>query len=308
VSHRLRVWLLIVLIVVVCAGAVGGFAWYRSRALTPEALLRRLPVSGALVVCLDFDALRRAGILGRIENSKISEDAEYLEFVHQTGFDYKRDLDLAMLAFTPAGKFLLLRGRFDWKNLRAYVRSENGHCYNALCRLDGSTPERRISFFPIQANLMALAVSADESAAVRLEEKAPGPAPGMPPDLPAAPVWMSIPSALLQSGDLPEGARPFARHMERAESVLVSFGSEGKRLAAELNVRCRTSQDAADLASQLSRTTALLRQMMERDHQKPDPAALSGILTAGTFRSDGVHVFGHWPIDTAFLDNILAGS
>ena len=48
--------------------------------------------------------------------------------------------------------------------------------------------------------------------------------------------------------------------------------------------------------------------MMERDHQRPDPAGLSGVLTAGSFRSDGVRVFGYWPIEPAFLDNILAAS
>ena len=39
---------------------------------------------------------------------------------------------------------------------------EDGHCYNSLCRLNGSTPERKISFFPVQQNLMAMAVSPDD--------------------------------------------------------------------------------------------------------------------------------------------------
>ena len=64
-----------------------------------------------------------------------------------------------MLAFAPDGKYMLLKGRFDWKSLRGYVRGSDGLCNNSFCRMAGSTPDRRISFFPVQSNLMALAVS-----------------------------------------------------------------------------------------------------------------------------------------------------
>ena len=303
-NRRPRAWLLIVLIATICAGAVWGVAWYRSRTLTTAALLKRLPGSGALVAYVNFAALRRAGILNRIENSKIGEDPEYQDFVRKTDFDYKQDLDTALVAFGPYGKFLLLRGQFDWKNLRAYVQSENGSCYKSLCRMQGSTQERRISFFPLQTNLMALAVSADDSAALRMQETAPGPAP----EAPVAPIWVSIPAALLRPADLPEGARPFARSIGNAESVLLSLVPEGPRLAVKLNARCRTPQDAAGLALELSQTTDLLRQTLARQHQPADPAGLSGMLTAGTFHSDGARVFGYWPIEPAFLDNILSGS
>jgi hypothetical protein len=304
VTARLRAWLLIVLIATVCAGAVWGVAWYRSRDLTTVALLKRLPSSGALVVYVDFAALRRAGILGRIEASKLTEDAEYADFVRKTDFDYKQDLDTAIAAFAPTGKFLLLRGQFDWKSLRSYVASENGTCYNSLCRMQGSTQERRISFFPLQTNLMALAVSEDESAAVRLQDTVPSPVV----EAPDAPVWLSIPASLLRSSDLPVGTRPFAHAVEQADAVTLSFSPEGKRIAAKLNVRCRTTQDASELAAQLSRATSLLREMLERDHQPADLGGLSGVLTAGTFRIDGVRVFGYWPIEKSFLDNILSGS
>jgi hypothetical protein len=303
VNHRVRAWLLIVLIAAVCAGAVWGVAWYRSRDLTTAALLKRLPSSGALVVKVDFAALRRAGILDRIEASKLTEDAEYAEFVRKTDFDYKQDLDTAIAAFAPAGKFLLLRGQFDWKSLRNYVVSENGTCYNSLCRMQGSTQDRRISFFPLQSNLMALAVSEDESAAIRMQDTAPGPVL----EAPDAPVWLSIPASLLRSSDLPEGTRPFAHAVEKADAVTLSFSPDGNRVAAKLNVRCHTPQDAAELATQLSRATSLLRQMLQQNHEPADPTGLSGVLTAGTFHSDGIRVVGYWPIEKSFLDNIFSG-
>ena len=265
--------------------------------------MKRLPVSGAMVVYVDFAALRSSGILNSFENAQVTEDPEYSDFVRKTRFDYKRDLDTALLSFTPSGKFLLLKGRFDWKTLRAYTESENGSCYNSLCRMAGSTPERRISFFPVQSNLMALAVSDDESAAVRMQSSAAGPNL----EVPEAPVWMSIAPALLHSGDLPAATRPFARSVERAESVLLAFVPAGGRVMAKLTVRCRSGEDAAELAAQLTRTTALLREAITREHRAANAADLTGVLTAGAFHSEGARVLGTWPIERPFLESVLTG-
>jgi len=292
-------------IAAVCGVSVWGVAWYRSRSLTTASLLKRLPAEDALVAYIDFSALRRGGILQLLDGSKAGEDPEYRSFVRQTQFDYKKDLDAAIVAFAPTGRFLLLKGRFDWKSLRAYVESQNGKCANSFCRMTGSTLERRISFFPLRSNLMALAVSPDDSAALRLESAVSGP----DPQVPAAPVWLSIPTSVLKSSDsLPEGTRMFASGMERAETVTLAFAPEGRGLAARLDVRCRDERDAADLAAQLTRTTSLLREMMEREHRKPDPADLSGVLTSGAFRNDGRRVLGYWPIERAFVQNVLGGS
>lgn len=291
-------------IAAICGASVWGVAWYRSRSIGTAALLRRMPAENALVAYIDFSELRRAGVLQLLNGSKAGEDAEYRSFVRQTRFDYQKDLDVALIAFAPTGRFLLLKGRFDWKSLRAYVENQGGKCVNALCRMTGSTPERRISFFPVRSNLMALAVSPDESAALRLDSAVSGP----DPQLPAAPVWLSIPTSVLKSGDkLPEGTRVFARGMERAETVTLAFAPEGQGLAARLDVRCHDERDAADLALQLTRTTSLLRETMERERQKPNPADLSGVLTSGVFRNAGRRVLGYWPIERAFVQNVLGG-
>ena len=149
---------------------------------------------------------------------------------------------------------------------------------------------------------MALAVSPDPSAALRLNT----PGPGGDHEIPDAPIWLSLPGSVLRSGEnLPSGTRPFARTMERAQSVTLAFIPEGQRLAAKLNVRCANEQDAAQIASQLAGTTTLLRSLIEREHQKPNPADLSGVLTAGAFRSEGRRVFGYWPIERALVENLV---
>ena len=296
---------MVVGIAAVCGVSVWGVAWYRSRSLTTAALLRRMPAQDAVVAYIDFSELRRAGILRLLDGSKAGEDNEYQNFVRQTQFDYQEDLDSALVAFAPTGRFLLVQGRFDWKSLHTYVESQDGTCFNSLCRMAGSTPERHISFFPVRSNLMALAVSPDDSAALRLQSPVSGP----DPQVPTAPVWLSIPTSVLKSSDsLPAGTRIFARSMEQAESVTLAFAPERHGLAARLDVRCRDERAAADLASQLTSTTSLLRKTMEREHQKPNPADLSGVLSGGAFRNEGRRVLGYWPIEPAFVQNVLGGS
>lgn len=171
--------------------------------------------------------------------------------------------------------------------------------------MQGSQPERRISFFPLRPGLMALAVSPDASAAVRLATPAPG-AAVIPV---ASPVWLSVPVSTLRSGDnLPAGTRMFAHSLGEAQSVTLAFAPEGQRMAARLDVLCRTEIDAADAALELTRVTGLLRQLIARENQKPNPADLSGVLAAGSFRSDGKRVYGYWPIEPGFIENLFGGA
>jgi roadblock/LC7 domain-containing protein len=98
----------------------------------------------------------------------------------------------------------------------------------------------------------------------------------------------------------------FARGMERAESITVGFAPGGGRITARLNVRCRNPQEASDIAAQLTGATTLLQKMIALEHQRPNPADLSGVLAAGSFRGEGRRVVGYWPIDQAFVQSVLA--
>jgi hypothetical protein len=284
--------------------ALGGVAWHRHHISRPAALLRRLPTRDALIVSVDFSALRRAGLLQMLAASQAGSEPEYQQFVRRTGFDYQRDLDLALVAFTPGAKYFLLRGRFDWPALRGYVAKEGGQCADDLCRMQGSSPERRISFFPIQSDVMALAVSPADSAVLALASADREASI----ETPAAPLWVSVPPAALHTADgLPTGTRMFARGMETAEGMTLSLDADGRRFAARLDVRCRNAKDSAAIAQQLTTTTTLLREMIEREHKQPNSGDFSGVLTSGAFRSEGPRVLGYWPIERAFLDNLLRG-
>jgi hypothetical protein len=281
----------------------GGVRWYRSRPIGVAAQLRRLPQRDAVLVYIDFHRLRQGGF-PLFDSSKATEDADYREFARKINLNWRQDLDSVMLAMAPSGKFMLVQGRFNWKSLREYAQSAGGECFGEVCRVNGSAPERRISFLPLQDHLMALAVSTDEWAARTLQ----GEAPGQDTDLPDAPVWIKIPGSALKSGaGLPDGTRMFAHSIEQADFAMLTFAPDGQRLAARLDVRCNDPRDAAEIAGELSHATSLLREMIAREHQAPNPADFSGVLTSGSFWSQGDRVYGKWPIERAFIENLLGG-
>jgi hypothetical protein len=302
VNPKVRAWLLIALVAALCAASIGGVFWYRSRTLSPAAMRKRLPSGDGVVFYIDFEALRRGGLMRLFDNAKSPEDPEYLRFVQDTTFNYKQDLDAVMAAFGPSGRFILAKGRFDWKVLRKYAESQQGKCYNSLCRMNGSAPDRKISFLPIQSGLMALAVSTDEMAAMRLASATSGP----DPEIPDAPVWATVPPSLLRSAEnLPDGTRPFARAVGQAESVTLAFVPEGYRFALKLTVVCRNDQDAYDATAQLTRITDLLRKMIVLEKQTPRPDDLAAILVSGTFKNAGNRAFGYWPVERVFVEGLL---
>jgi hypothetical protein len=298
-----KIWLLIFAIFASCAATVWGVIAYRARYLSPAELIKRLPAQDALLLYIDFSALRRAGLLQLLDNSQFGQEPEYVSFVQETDFNYLQDLDSALAAFAPTGKYILAKGRFDWKALSAYARKQRGECYNALCQMAGSTPERNISFLPIQSGLMALAVSPDAGGALRMEVSetaAPVPAPD-------APVWIFLPPSILKSQDgLPDGTRQFAKTVEDARSVTLGFSPEGSRLAARLNVLCKNDQDAVLAAAALTKITEVLRELIGHSTQKPQPADLALVLAAGSFESKGSRVYGYWPMERAFVEQALA--
>ncbi|MCC6861197.1 MAG: hypothetical protein IT158_21695 [Bryobacterales bacterium] len=303
-TPKLRGWLLIAVVVAVCGAAVYLLAVYRSRTATETArLLRRLPADDALLLAVDFRAIRESGVLSALAESKVAEEPEYRRFVEATGFDYKQDLDTALAAFRSGETFFLLRGRFDWPSLSAYVKAQGGSCHNSLCRMQGSTPARQISFFPVHREVMALAVSRDSWAVSRLlSETGGGPAAA-----PSQPVWMRIPDSLLRdSGRWPTGTRLFAAALQNAEQVEISVAPAGNRLEARLEVDCRSPGDAEKLHNQLQGLTEVLRAMLDKAKQQPNPRDLTGVLSAGAFSRENDRVIGRWPVEQAFLEAIAA--
>jgi hypothetical protein len=307
VRFRLHPFFLLLIVAAICVGVIVGVSWLRSRSgVNVEQLLAFLPEGDSVVLKIDVSALRRSGVLDLLAGAKVAEEPEYKSFVTKTGFDYRSDLDLILAGFQKESAYYLLRGRFDWKKLSAYATGQGGVCRNSFCRVVGSTPKRNISFFPLKPDVMALAVSDDAWAASNMLSRKKGASPFQPP---GDPVWLHVPASRLRdSQNLPAGTRLFAKAMEGADRIMLSLTSQDGRFEARLDVACRTPQDASVLAFQLEGVTRLLRSLIDREKQTPNPGDLSGLLAAGSFHHQDRRVLGRWPVQREFLERLTGGS
>ena len=312
--YRFQPWQLAAFVVVLCAGAVALVHWRRvSRPFDAVALIECLPPDQSTHVYIDVDALRRSGILDSLAGAKTAEEPDYRRFVEQTGFDYRTDLDAVAAAFFHGNVYLAVRGRFEWKQLSDYARAQGGQCRNAVCEMPASQPERYISFYPLRSDILAIAVSSEERGVVLI-------GPGQwknPPHLPPEPVWISAPSYMFSDvKDLPAGTHSFLSPLAQAKDVTFAIGPAGGqsggqaadgRLGVRLEVTCYSAEAAAALAKQLTETTDLLKNMLEREHMTSNPDDLSGVLVAGSFEQHDQRVIGKWPLERGFVDALLSG-
>jgi hypothetical protein len=302
---RFQPWQLAVLVIALCVGAV-IFAQRQRSARTFDAagLLECLPPSQATHVYINFDTLRRSGLLDLLAGSKAAEEPDYRRFVEQTGFDYRTDLDAVAMAFLRGDVYFTLHGRFEWKRLAEYARSQGGACRNAICDMPAAKAGRHISFYPLKSDVLALSVSNEERGVVNI-----GPNQWKQhPTLPAEPVWISAPSFAFTDVDtFPAGTHSFLSPLSQAQTVTFAVGPEGQRLQIRLDATCATPEAASTLANQLTNTTDLLKKMLDRQHMTPNPRDLSGPLVAGSFQQQDRHVAGTWPIERAFVEALATG-
>lgn len=260
-------------------------------------MLRRLPQQNATLVTIDVDALRRGGIMKLLAQGKGSIEAEYQAFLSGTGFDYERDLDRAVGSFSPAGTFLLLKGRFDWAKLNAYAEHNGGSCYNKLCRMPGSVPERRISYLPLTTDLMALAVSTDDLAASRLTKD--GAAPAF--EIPQQPVWLAAPGSVIRSGSaLPPATRIFTSALGPSNLVTITLGPAASGYELKLNAACKSAEDARVMTVQLTKLTDMLKSFLGKSKGQD----LGSLVASGAFSQSGTSVHGVWPVPKELLDSL----
>ncbi|HYL73858.1 MAG TPA: hypothetical protein VEU96_06610 [Bryobacteraceae bacterium] len=302
---RFQPWHWAIVLSLVCIAAAAGVYLFRMRAGSPADLVSFLPTANATVVYIDVDAIRRSGILNMIAGSKAAEELEYTQFVNATQFDYRRDLDAVAAAFKDGQVFFALRGRFHWKNLQDYAVHQGGSCRNNFCTVNSSIPQRRISFYPLQPDILALASSPDDFAAYQITRKS-GKLTVEPPN---QPVWMLVPALALKNSDsLPAGTKAYASALQNAEQIVFTIGPEADHLLLALNVTCPNAEAASTLLVDFENTTNTLRKWIAREHQHPNPADLSGVLVSGTFRREDRRLYGQWPLPRAFVDAVAGGS
>jgi hypothetical protein len=280
------------------------FQWRRYFAsYEGSRLLLPLPLANSVKLYIDADALRAARLLDSVAGPSASEEPEYRRFVEETGFDYRKDLNAAAASFLNGDVYIAVRGHFDWKRLSAYARAQRGQCSGSFCSMPASKPDRYISFYPLRANVLALAVSTDQRAATRIVAPQAN-ATAVDPQSASAPVWVSAPGASFRDlSGLPDGSHILSPLADAQEATFSLRSGELK-----LDAACASPDIAASIVVRFTATTDLLRKMLQRDKLSPSPADLSGVLIAGRFETRASHAIGTWPLQKEFIESLLGGA
>jgi len=301
---------LAICVVLLSSGFVALVRWRQGAVRWDAAqMVAALPVERATVFYADVDALRKAGILDLLAGSKAAEETDYRNFVEQIGFDYRTDLDAVAGAFVNGESFFTVRGRFQWKQLAEYARMQGGECRYTTCSLPANEPGRKISFYPLRSDILALAVTSEHSG---VEMIAPGSAKMSGP-VATDPAWVTIPaSALTKPGALPPSLQVLLGSAARAESITFAAGPQGERLQLRLSVVCKTAQDAQAVKEEFSSATdALRKSSLSKPARAGQPAPgqpdWAGFLRGGMFVRNGTEVTGTWPIEQSFLLALVSG-
>src|SRR6516225_5390595 len=123
-------WIAIVLAVLVVA-SISFYAfehWSFDGSAHREDILAFMPSDASSVIFADVAELRTAPFIAELFAwaPKPQADADYAQFLHDTGFDYERDLDRAAIAVEKRGSdsalFVVADGRFDIPKITAYAQ------------------------------------------------------------------------------------------------------------------------------------------------------------------------------------------
>ncbi|HEY3738901.1 MAG TPA: hypothetical protein VGL53_03605 [Bryobacteraceae bacterium] len=266
-----------------------------------------LPRVNATVAYVDFDKLRDAGMFDLIAGSKSLEELDYRQFVDASGFDYRSDLGAVVIAFQGDNRFVVARGKFDWRKINDYLTHLGGTCHNTYCNYQSHEAlGRSVSYFPIRPSVMGLYSGTAEWGVYELAQRHVDDRSGTFPD---APVWISVPaSAWSTPKDLPPGGKAFASVFAEAERVVFTINADAsKNLHLYADVDCGNPDNAVKINGRLAEATGLLRKMLAREHETPNPGDLSGLLVGGEFRIEGTHVKASWPLQRAFVEALVSG-
>jgi hypothetical protein len=177
-KKRAYIELAAVVIVLGAAVFLGYRKWSVPSGSPREEMLALMPTDAGAVFFADFSGLRQAPIIAQLYAwaPKPQADADYAQFVKETGFDFERDLERIAIAVERRGKdytlFAVLDGNFDPQKFSAYALKDG-----SIARTGGreifsvpvSGTARRISFTFLKAGQIALAN--DSNLAVFLDAK-----------------------------------------------------------------------------------------------------------------------------------------
>jgi hypothetical protein len=169
-TRRWIFWTCAILLAAGLATLDAYWRWHDAGPRTRDALLSHMPPDASAVVFADLAELRGSPFATQLYNwiPKAQTDADYSQFLRETGFDYERDLDRAAIAVIKSEKdsklFAIAEGRFDRKKIEAYA-SQSGtretHGGHEIFSVPLTDAARKISFTFLGKETVALTDAAD---------------------------------------------------------------------------------------------------------------------------------------------------
>lgn len=167
-----RTWIGLAVLAVILGAAV--FYGYQHRGTQSRAvrdeMLALMPPEASAVLFADFDELRRAPFFAQLYAwaPKPQAEAEYAEFLKQTGFDYERDLDRIAIASIKREQdstlFAIVDGKFDRERISAYALKSGSVSRNngrEIFSVPMSGSARKMSFTFLRKDRIALTDDTD---------------------------------------------------------------------------------------------------------------------------------------------------
>jgi hypothetical protein len=150
-----------------------------------EHILQFVPADATGVIYVDFDQLRASPFLAELYAwaPPSSEDREYAQFVHDTGFSYQRDLQRVAVSISHHGAstniFAVADGKFDRKKIEAFFSRNGKSTQPTQPTLQGTGNVFRLNATANEKPLLFTFLSNDRVAIANYED--------FPAALPAAP-------------------------------------------------------------------------------------------------------------------------
>ncbi len=169
---KTRVWMASVAAVVLLVGIAFLVQRYWSAGDSPrETALAMMPADSSAVLYADVADLRQTSFIAELHEwapKPQQVDADYAQFLRDTGFDYERDLDRVAVAILRRGQktnfFAVADGRFDRKKINTYTSQFGTHEKGGgreIFTVPVTGSPRKISFAFTRQNRIALTDNAD---------------------------------------------------------------------------------------------------------------------------------------------------
>ncbi|HEV1993558.1 MAG TPA: hypothetical protein VGR03_04430 [Candidatus Acidoferrum sp.] len=175
-----RTWIgLAAVVVFLSAAAFFGYRkWSVQNGSARGEMLTLMPSDASAILFVDFGELRQSPFIAQLYAwaPKPQADADYAQFVKETGFDYERDLHRVAIAVERRGQdsplFAVLDGKFDRQKISAYALRDGSAVKTAgreIFSVPVSGTAKKISFTFLRNDRIAL--TNDANLAVFLDAK-----------------------------------------------------------------------------------------------------------------------------------------